>query len=107
MITLTIRRACSYVCRITPPEAPSTYSAVLVTIQQNKTNLLNKSLTDLTVEDGKFVVKLTQEETALLTAGVRAWMQIRCYAAAYNVPGSAAVPIDVLPALNDEILGGT
>lgn len=99
------RRACSYICRITPPEAPATYSDVLVTFQQNMTNLVTKDLTDLTVEDGAFIVKLTQAETKLFAAGVQAYLQIRCYAAEYNAPGSACWPIDVLPSLNDEILG--
>lgn len=104
---MAFRRACSYVCKITPPEPPENYSDVLVTFQQNKQDLVNKSLSDLTIDDGGFLVKLTQEETAMFVAGVRAWLQIRCFASTYNAPGSAAWAIEVMPALNDTILGGS
>ena len=101
---MAFRRACSYQATIQPPEAPATYSAVLVTFQQNGRNLINKTLDDLTVGTNEFTVKLTQEETAQFEAGAQAWLQIRCFASEYNAPGSAAWPIDVLPALNDQIL---
>ena len=104
---MAFRRACSYQATIQPPEAPTTYSAVLVTFQQNGNNLINKTLSDLTIDGDVFVVNLTQEETAIFDDGKQAWLQIRCYASAYNAPGSAAWPIDVLPALNDQILGGS
>ena len=102
---MAFRRACSYAASITPPEAPATYSDVLVTFQQGGVNIINKTLSDITVGSTDFIVELTQEETAQFTAGKQAWLQIRCYASAYNAPGSAAWPIDVLPALNDQILG--
>ena len=101
---MAFRRACSYQATIQPPEAPVTYSAVLVTFQQNGNNIINKNLSDLTVGANEFTVKLTQEETSLFKAGVQAWLQIRCFASEYNAPGSVAWPIDVLPALNDQIL---
>ena len=103
---MAFRRACSYRANITPPEAPATYTDVLVTFQQGGVNIINKSLADLTVEAADFVVELTQAETAQFESGKQAWLQIRCFASEYNAPGSAAWPLDVLPALNDQILGG-
>lgn len=102
---MSFRRACSYGCTIQPPEAPATYSAILVTFQQDGVNLINKTLDDLIVDEYEVTVQLTQEETSQFKPG-RAWLQIRCYASEYNAPGSAAWPIDVQPALNDTILGG-
>ena len=101
---MAFRRACSYSATITPPEAPETYTDGLVTFKQDDT-VINKALADLTVSGNDFVVQLTQEETAAFTAGKRLFMQIRLFAETYNAPGSAAWPIDVLPALNDQILG--
>lgn len=101
---MAFRRACSYAATITPPEVPATYSDGLVTFIQDDT-VINKSLAELTVSGNDFIVQLTQEETAAFTAGKRLFMQIRLYASTYNAPGSAAWPIDVLPALNDQILG--
>lgn len=102
---MAFRRACSYQATIQTPEDPTTYSAVLVTFQQNGINVINKSLADLTIDGDAFVVQLTQAETAMFESGQQLWLQIRCYASTYNAPGSAAWPIDVLPALNDMILG--
>ena len=101
---MAFRRACSYAATITPPEAPATYSDGLVTFKQDDI-VINKALADLSVSGSDFIVQLTQEETAAFTAGKRAFMQIRLFAETYNAPGSAAWPIDVLPALNDQILG--
>lgn len=100
---MAFRRACSYQASITPPEAPATYSSVLVTFKQDNVQI-DKSLSDLTVSGGDFIVKLAQEETSRFTAGKNAWLQIRCFASTYNAPGSAVWPIDVMPALNDTIL---
>lgn len=101
-----LRRACSYEATIQTPRAPSNYSAMLVTIQQDGVNLINKSKSDLTVGDADVTLRLTQEETAQFRAGVPALLQIRCYAGTYDAPGSAAWQIDVWPALNDSILPG-
>ena len=100
---MAFRRACSYAANITPPEAPATYTDVLVTFKQDGV-IINKTLSDLTIDGADFVVSLTQEETVLFTAGKRAWLQMRCYASANNAPGSPEWPIDVLPVLNDAIL---
>lgn len=100
------RRACSYVAAIKTPKAPSTYSAILVTFQQEKVNLISKSLNDLSLLEDRVVVLLNQAETKQFVAGKLAYLQIRCYAAEYDAPGSAAWPLDVRPALDDTILGG-
>lgn len=102
---MAFRRACSYQATITPPEDPSTYSDGLVTFKQDYVSI-NKNLADLTVSGSDFIVKLTQEETALFESGRKVFLQIRLYASTYNAPGSAAWALDVLPALNDQILGG-
>ena len=104
---MALRRACSCQVTIQPPEDPTTYTAVLVTFQQNGINIINKTLADLSIEGDAFVVQLSQTETAQFEDGKQAWVQIRCYASAYDAPGSPAWPIDVLPALNDTILGGS
>ena len=103
---MAIRRACSYSATIKTPKTPSSYSEILVTFQQNKTNLVSKHLEDLTVSGDSIVVKLNQTETKQFVAGKPAFLQIRCYAAEYDAPGSAAWPLDVRPALDDSILGG-
>ena len=101
---MAFRRACSYQATIQTPEAPSTYSAMLVTFQQKGKNLISKSLEELTVGENEIIVQLTQEETAQFQSGEQAWLQIRCFASEYNAPGSAAWPIEVMPALSDQIL---
>ena len=100
----TMRRACSYRIEIVPPEDPTTYSAVIVTMAQKKVNLINKTLSDLTIDGNAFIVELTQAETAQFEASVPAWLQMRCFAAAYNAPGSPEFSIEVLPVLDDQIL---
>lgn len=100
---MAFRRACTYAVNITPPETPATYSNALVTFKQDNV-VINKGIADLTIDGGDFVVNLTQEETALFTAGKRAWLQMRLFASATNAPGSPEYPIDVLPVLNDAIL---
>lgn len=103
---MALRRACSYQATFKTPEDPSSYSAILITIQQNGENIINKSLGDngLEIDEDVVVLNLNQEETALLTAGVPALIQIRCYLSEYNAPGSTAFAVDVGPALNDTIL---
>lgn len=101
---MALRRACSYQATFTTPEAPSAYSAILVTIQQKGVNIINKNKSDLTLDSTSVTMKLTQQETAMLTAGIPALIQIRCYASTYDAPGSALFTVDVQPALNDQIL---
>lgn len=104
---MSLVRACSYQASIKTPAAPDTYSAILVTFQQDGDNLISKTLEDLECDETYVYVKLNQEETKLFTAGIQACMQIRCFASEYEAPGSKPWPIDVLPALDDRILGGT
>lgn len=104
---MALRRACSCQYTIQPPEDPTTYTAVLVTFQQNGINIINKTLADLTIEGDAFIVQLTQTETAQFEAGKQAWMQMRCFVSDVEAPGSPVWPIDVFPALNDTILGGS
>lgn len=101
---MAMRRACSYQVTIRTPKPPASYSAMLLTIQQKQQNIINKGKEDLTIQDDSVILNLTQEETAQFAAGVQALLQLRCYASEYDAPGSAAWGIDVLPALNDEVL---
>lgn len=101
---MAIIRACSYTATIQPPTDPSNYSAILVTFQQDGTNLINLDEDDITISDGKIIVNLDQTQTKLFACGKKALMQIRCYASQYEAPGSAVWAIDVCPALNDEVL---
>ena len=103
---MAIKRACSYQATIRTPKAPDTYSSILVTFQQDNENLIQKDLSELECDENYVIVNLTQEETALFTALIPAYLQIRCYAAEYDAPGSKIWPIDVYPALDDQILGG-
>ena len=103
---MAIRRACSYSATIKTPKDLSSYSEILVTFQQNKTNLISKHLEDITISGDSIVVKLNQTETKQFVAGKTAFLQIRCFAAEYDAPGSSAWPLDVRPALDDTILGG-
>lgn len=101
---MALRRACSYEATIKTPVAPSNYSAILVTFQQNGVNLVEKTLQDLTLTATSIIVKLTQAETAQFEAKKKAYLQVRCYASTYDAPGSAVWDISVEAALNDEVL---
>lgn len=101
---MAIIRACSYEATIETPKDPTTYSAVLVTFQQDGTNLINLTEDDISISDNKIIVQLDQEQTKLFACGKKALLQIRCYASQYDAPGSAVWAIDVCPALNDEVL---
>ena len=120
---MAIIRACSYSATIKLPEDPANYSKILVTFQQNGTNILEKDQSEVTIdsENTAVIVKLTQEETKLFSAGEIVvplnqgetgvywssgfvFLQIRCYKSAYEAPGSKIWKVQVYPALNDEVL---
>lgn len=103
---MAIRRACSYQATFQTPEDPANYSAIIITIQQNGANIINKSLGDngVSIDNDVVVLNLNQEETAQFIAGTPALIQIRCFASEYNAPGSACFGVDVGEALNDTIL---
>ena len=99
-------RACSYTATIQTPEAPSEYSAILITFAQDGEIILEKQKNSagVTLEESTIVVQLDQTETKEFEAGKRAYLQIRCYKSQYAAPGSAIFAIDVWPALDDEVL---
>lgn len=101
---MAFRRACSYEATIKTPVDPSHYSAILITFQQGGNNLVEKTENDVTLTSTSVIVKLTQAETALFEAKKNMYMQIRCYAATYDAPGSKVWQIPVEAALNDEVL---
>lgn len=101
---MAIIRACSYTATIQTPEAPTNYSAILITFAQDGTNLITKTESDVTFDENKVIVQLDQSETKTFTCGKKAYLQIRCYESQYNAPGSMVWAIDVYPALNDEVL---
>lgn len=100
---MAFRRACSYEATIKTPVAPSNYSAILVTFKQGDT-VVQKDLNDLTTTASSVVVKLTQAETALFEAKKKVYLQVRCYASAYDAPGSKIWELKVEDALDDEVL---
>ena len=97
-------RACSYTATIRTPEDPTTYSAILVTFQQDGVNIIEKDESDVTFEDNTVIVQLDQTETKQFACHKKCFIQIRCYKAQYNAPGSCIWAIDVCPSLNDEVL---
>lgn len=98
------KRASSFGCTFYPPKNPTEYSAIIVTVAQDGVNLVNKTLADLQIDGGGVIVTLSQQETALFTAGKRAWIQMRCFISDTEVPASDEYPIDVLPVLDDQML---
>ncbi len=104
--TMSFRRACSYTASFKTPKPPDTYSAIEVTFQQEEDNLVKNDLTSLRCDDAYVYVELTQEETARFKAGIPAYVQLRCYAGAYDAPGSKCYQLTVWPALADNILPG-
>lgn len=101
---MALRRACSYQANIKTPEAPDTYSAILVTFQQNQQNLFNLDKSQLIIGEELVTVQLDQEQTRQFQSGVPAFLQIRAYKSQYEAPGSKVWTLDVYPALNDEVL---
>ena len=101
---MAFRRACSYTATIQTPEAPSNYSAILVTFAQDGENIIEKDETEITIGDANIVVKLDQTETKQFACGKKAFLQVRCYKSQYEAPGSAIWALDVCPVLNDEVL---
>lgn len=99
-------RSGSFGCTITPPKDPSEYSKILITFAQDGQNLIDLDENDITISGGDIIVELTQEQTSLFAPGKRAWLQGKFYSAPNDVPVTPQWPIDVLPVLNDTILGG-
>lgn len=99
-----IRVACSYRGIFKTPIAPSQYSAILVTIQQDGVNLISKTQDQLEIEEDSVVMNLTQEETHNFEPGKMAFVQIRAYKSAYEAPGSKCWPVPVWPSLDTRIL---
>lgn len=101
---MSIRRACSYQAEFTLPEDAENYSAILVTISQNRLPIINKDQDELVLFDRKATLKLTQEETLMFSADVPAQIQLRAFKSEYVAPGSRIWTIDVNPSLNEEVL---
>ena len=80
-----------------------------VTYSLNKTIATvdeNGTVTGVNPGELWLTAQLTQEETKLFEEGKTAQIQIRCFGATYDAPGSAVFSVDVWPALDDRILGG-
>lgn len=101
---MAMTRACSYTLTIETPQDPSVYSSVLITFAQDGVNVIQKNKSQLTIEGNKIIVQLTQAETKQFACGKKAYIQIRCYKAQYEAPGSLVWAVDVYPALDDVIL---
>lgn len=100
---MAFRRACSYAVEFKPPKAPTEYLNAVVTIKQDNL-IIEKWLSELTIDGDYFLAEFTQQETSQFTAGKGAWIQIRCFISDTDVTASREEPIDVLPVLNDSIL---
>ena len=101
---MSIRRACSYVAAFTLPEDADNYSAIRVTISQNRMQVINKDTQDLVLSGRVATLQLSQNETLLLSACVPAQIQLRAYKAMYDAPGSKIFTVDVNDSLNEEVL---
>ena len=113
---MSIRRACSYAATITTPEAPSEYSAILVSFAQDQQIVHSFELGDpeIVVNSADVTVQLTQEQTKVFLPSVGSpmnvptagpvYLQIRCYKSAYDAPGSKTWAIDVYDSLEMEVL---
>lgn len=101
---MSIRRACSYVAAFTLPDDAQNYLSILATISQRKEQKINKTKDELDLSGRVATLKLSQEETLTLEAGVPAQLQIRVYKSTYEAPGSKIFTVDVLPSLNEVIL---
>ena len=101
---MAIRQACSYQATVKMPEAVANYSAILVTFAQEQQNLINLGKDALEIDGQNIIINLDQSQTALFTAGIPAFLQVRAYKSQYVAPGSPAWAIDVYPALNPSIL---
>ncbi len=99
-----IRRACSYKAIFKTPVAPSEYSRILVTVQQDGVNMISKDENELTLGTDSVTMNLTQEETYNFQAGRIAFVQIRCYRSEYDAPGSRCWPVEIWPSLDAQIL---
>lgn len=100
---MAFRRACSYAVDFKPPKAPAEYINAVVTLKQDET-VVEKWLSDITIDGDYFCVEFSQQETRQFIAGKRAWIQMRCYISDTDVTASREELIDVLPVLNDQIL---
>ena len=100
----TMIRACSYTCEIMMPVPASDYSKILVTFSQNGKILVEKNKEDLEATEDGVLVQLSQDDTRLFSTEDYAVMQLRAYRSTYDAPGSEIWPIQVYPALNDEVL---
>lgn len=101
---MSIRRACSYVATITLKDEAESYNALLVTVSQNRQQIINKTKSELELDGMKVKLKLTQEETLRFSAGKLAQIQLRAYKSPYVAPGSKIWTVEVLPSLNEEVL---
>lgn len=101
---MSIRRACSYSAAFTLPDDALSYTALLVTVSQNRKQIINKEMDQLALAGRVATLRLTQEETLLLSADYPAQLQIRAYKGAYDAPGSRIFTVDVNPSLNEEVL---
>lgn len=101
---MSIRRACSYRATFTLKEPAGNFKALVVTISQNKQQIIKKAKENLELIDNVVTINLTQEETLLLRAGTLAQIQLRAYKNDYDAPGTKIFTIDVYPSLDEEVL---
>lgn len=101
---MSIRRACSYIASFTLPDNAANYTALQVTVSQQRSQIFNKTKNDLDLSGRVATLKLSQEETLQLEENIPAQLQIRAFKGTYDAPGSKIFTVDVLPSLNEEVL---
>ena len=109
-----IKRACTYRALIKSAINPTEFTKILVTFSQDQEILVQKTLNDMSVTSDGILVTLTQEETLRFRPtgksimgrriGSPAYMQIRAYRSASEVPGSKQFELNVIDTQSEEVL---
>ena len=111
-----IRRGATYGCTFQPPEAPSEYSAILVTFVQGQQIIhsFTEESPELAVGSTDIVITLSQQQTLAFapshfspmgreTKGF-VYVQCRCFKSASVVTESQNIPIPVEVCESEEVL---
>lgn len=95
----------SYKATVKTPRTPREYTKIQIDISQNGTVLFTQTLSGNSRPTGETItVQLTQQQTGNFIPGDPAYLQVRCFASAYDAPASRIWPLDVWPSLTSNIL---
>ena len=76
-------------------------AVLFLTYKQNQAKVLEKNIEDVTIEEDKITVTLTQQETLMFNTTMRVEMQIRV-----RFPDGSALASDIMHAPVERILKG-